>query len=86
MIPDLGSKGCAPWQVQDSVLASQGQSPCRVWDGVPTGIKNTAEGSLCILSGEIGRHKISAENLFSLPICDIKRLRKASLREGGGPR
>lgn len=55
MIPDLGSKGCAPWQVQDSVLASQGQSPCRVWDGVPTGIKNTAEGFSVVLNGEIRR-------------------------------
>ena len=29
---------------------------------------------LCILSGEISRHKTSAENLFSLPSCDIMEL------------
>jgi hypothetical protein len=28
-------------------------------------------GCLCILSGETGGTKISAENLLSLPICDI---------------
>ena len=33
--------------------------------------------SLCMISGEIGRHKISAENLFSLPICDIMGLTKS---------
>ena len=32
--------------------------------------------SLCILSGEIGRRKKSAENLFSLPICVIMRVAK----------
>lgn len=64
MIPDLGSKGCAPWQVQDSVLASQGQSPCRVWDGVPTGIKNTAEGFLrCFL--------LVAIQLGTEHVCDL---------------
>ena len=34
-------------------------------------------GSLCILSGELADTKTSAENLFSLPICDIMGLRKS---------
>ena len=33
--------------------------------------KTRSISSLCILSGEIGRHKKSAENLFPLPICVI---------------
>ena len=36
--------------------------------------KKDLRPSLCILSGEVGRHKTSAENLFSLPICDIMEL------------
>ncbi len=36
-----------------------------------TNTKTKALLSLCILSGEIGGTKISAENLFSLPICVI---------------
>ena len=39
-------------------------------------------GSLCILSGEMTGAKISAENLFSLPICVIMKLTK-SLPPGG---
>ena len=42
----------------------------------------STEFSLCILSGEIGGTKKSAENLFSLPICGIMELTK-SLPPGG---
>jgi hypothetical protein len=43
--------------------------------------------SLCILSGEIGGHKTSAENLFSLPICVIMGLTKSlPCVKGGGSR
>ena len=40
--------------------------------------------SLCILSGEIGRHKTSAENLFSLPICVIMELIESLPPRGRG--
>ena len=43
--------------------------------------------SLCSLSGEIGGTKISAENLFSLPICVIMELTKSlPCAKGGGSR
>ena len=46
------------------------------------GIQKRTVISLCILSGEIGGTKTSAENLFSLPICVIMELAK-SLPPGG---
>ena len=44
--------------------------------------KRAITDSLCILSGEMTDTKISAENLFSLPICVIMKLTKSlALRE-----
>ena len=46
-----------------------------------------ALASLCILSGELTGTKISAENLFSLPICVIMGLTKSlPCVKGGGSR
>ena len=45
-------------------------------------VQRMQELSLCILSGEMADTKISAENLFSLPICVIMELTK-SLPPGG---
>ena len=41
------------------------------------GMRKRESPSLCILSGEIGGTKNSAENLFSLPICVIMGLTKS---------
>ena len=40
--------------------------------------------SLCILSGELAGTKISAENLFSLPICVIMELIESLPPRGRG--
>ena len=49
-------------------------------------LKKIARCFLCILNGELANTKISAENLFSLPICDNGVSKKAFLREEGGTR
>ena len=48
------------------------------------GNKEKAEPSLCILSGEIGDTKTSAENFFSLPIYVIMGLAKSLPPRGRG--
>ena len=47
-------------------------------------LKTKTDTSLCILRGETGGTKTSAENLFSLPICVIMELTKSLLPRGRG--